>query len=75
MKSDESQRLHNLILSSGQSEYLNDFIPHIVDTTLHHLLWTLEQEDLWDITLNKDSKQVSINEISDVSHFIRVNSL
>jgi hypothetical protein len=51
MKSDESQRLHNLFLSSGQSEYLNDFIPYIVDTTLHHLLWTLEQEDLLDITL------------------------
>lgn len=66
LKSQECQRLHNLISSSGQSEMFNDLVPKIVDTTLHHLLWTFEQNELIDINVaNGDSKQISIKEISD----------
>ncbi|MDF2859636.1 MAG: hypothetical protein K0Q87_5487 [Neobacillus sp.] len=44
----------------------NDVVPKIVDTTLHHLLWTFEQNELIDINVaNGDSKQISIKEISD----------
>jgi hypothetical protein len=65
MKDEASKRLHNLITTSGQSELLIELIPHIVDTTLHHLLWTLEQEDLLDVTVSEDDNHVSIKEISD----------
>lgn len=37
----------------------------IVDTTLHHLLWTVEQEDLIEFTFKEDDQIVNINEISD----------
>ncbi len=65
LKSEESQRLYKQISSSGQSELFNDLVPKIVDTTLHHLLWTFEQNELIDIVANGDSKQISIKEISD----------
>jgi hypothetical protein len=65
MKSEESQRLHNLISLSGQSELINDLVPKIVDATLHHLLWTLEQDESIDVTINDGNKPVSIKDISD----------
>jgi hypothetical protein len=65
MKSEESKRLHNLISLSSQSELINDLVPKIVDTTLHHLLWTLEQEESIDVTINDGNKPVSIKDISD----------
>ncbi|MCM3125997.1 MULTISPECIES: epimerase [unclassified Mesobacillus] len=65
MKSEESQSVHNLISLSGQSELINDLVPKIVDTTIHHLLWTLEQEEAIDITINNGNKPVSIKEMSD----------
>ena len=67
MKSEESQIVHNLISLSGQSELINDLVPKIVDTTIHHLLWTLEQEEAIDITINNGNKPVSIKEMSDGS--------
>lgn len=48
--SEESQRLHNLISLSGQRELINDLVPPIVDTTLHRLLWTFEQDESIDVT-------------------------
>ncbi|WP_102263976.1 epimerase [Mesobacillus jeotgali] len=65
MKSEESQRLYNLISLSGQSELINTLVPKIVDTTLHHLLWTLEQDESIDVTINDGNKPVSIKDISD----------
>lgn len=66
LKSQESQKLHKLISSSGQSQLFIDLVPKIVDTTLHHLLWAFEQNELIDINVsNEDSKQISIKEISD----------
>ncbi|WP_079508790.1 epimerase [Mesobacillus jeotgali] len=65
MKSEESQRLHNLITLSGQRELINDLVPKIVDTTLHHLLTTLEQDESIDVTLNEGYNPVSIKDIID----------
>lgn len=65
MKSEESQRIHNLISLSGQNELINELVPKIVDTTLHHLLWILEQNKSIDVTINDGNKAVSIKEISD----------
>ncbi|MGX6445706.1 epimerase [Neobacillus sp. K501] len=65
MRSENSQRLSNLIAASGQSELINELIPQIVDTTLHHLLWTIEQEDLLDISVIVDYTMVSLKDLSD----------
>ncbi|WP_157077289.1 hypothetical protein [Robertmurraya korlensis] len=46
ISSEECRRLFNIIAASGQSELINELVPQIVDTTLHHLLWTLELEEL-----------------------------
>jgi hypothetical protein len=65
MKSEESQNIHNLISSSGQSELINDLVPKIVDTTIHHLLWALEQVEAIDVSIYSGNILVSIKEISD----------
>jgi hypothetical protein len=45
MKDEESQAIHQQVRKMGpQIEALvRALVPRIVDTTLHHLLWTLEQ--------------------------------
>lgn len=65
MKSENSQRLYSLVAASGQSQLINELVPQIVDTTLHHLLWTLEQEDSIDISVSNDDKRVSLKALSD----------
>lgn len=65
MKKDFS--LHSLISASGQSELIKDLVPEIVDTTIHNLLWTLEQEEMIDVTVNVDvdGKLASLKDVSD----------
>lgn len=65
MKNENSQRLYNLATASGQSQLINELVPQIVDTTLHHLLWTLEQEDSIDISVSNDDKKASLKALSD----------
>ncbi len=45
MKSKRAMDLHQLVnqVGHGARELLLAFVPEVVDTTLHHLLWTLEQ--------------------------------
>jgi hypothetical protein len=53
-------------LTPEQTRTLLSLIPQIVDTTLHHLLWTVEQEQSVDI-VSKDDAGVfrSVREVSD----------
>jgi predicted PhzF superfamily epimerase YddE/YHI9 len=52
--------------NAEQIDLVRRLIPQIVDTTLHHLLWTLEQEKSIDVAVKTDSEVVpSIREISD----------
>lgn len=49
-----------------QIEVLRRFIPRIVDTALHHLLWTLDQEEWVDVAVRTDRGVVpSLREVSD----------
>lgn len=48
MKSDISKNINQVLLTSYDEEQialLRRLIPQIVDTTLHHLLWTIEQNE------------------------------
>lgn len=49
-------------LSKEQLQIVSWLIPQVVDTTLHHLLWTLEQEESI-----KVSVQVGAERLEDVS--------
>ena len=52
--------------STEQVEILKELIPEVVDTTLHHLLWTVEQVDSLKILLSdKDGNICDIKEVSD----------
>jgi len=45
MKSDRAQAVHQRVSKMGAEAgaLVREMVPQIVDTTLHHLLWTLEQ--------------------------------
>lgn len=48
-----------------ENPLLRVLVPKIVDTTLHHLLWMLEQEESLELMVNDEIKKEIINEISD----------
>ncbi len=57
------ERLH---LSKDQIEFFRRLIPRIIDTTLHHLLWTLEEEDSIDVAVKTQAGSVpSLRDVSD----------
>lgn len=59
-------QLERLQLSKDQIDLLRRLIPKIVDTTLHHLLWTFEQEESVDIAVKTPAGVVpSLREVSD----------
>lgn len=68
MKDVATQKVRKALsgFSKEQVDVIRWIIPQIVDTTLHHLLWTLDQEKLIDVAVKTDSEIIpSIKEISD----------
>lgn len=67
MKDNESKKILDALESFNpvQVKFIIDLFPKIVDTTLHHFLWTLEQEDINVIVKLEDNKSLNIREISD----------
>lgn len=68
MKSASAQRVHDALagLNPEQMEVLRSLVPQIVDTTLHHLLWTLEQNENIDVAVKTPTESVkSIRDVSD----------
>jgi hypothetical protein len=68
MRDNESKNIFETLrsFSPEQIQIIINLFPKIVDTTLHHLLWTLEQEE--DVNLlvkDKENKFINIREISD----------
>lgn len=64
MKDADSQRIHRVI-SHWPSEHrkvLEDLIPQIVDTTLHHLMWTVEQQERVRLSVDTGAQ---LREVSD----------
>jgi ethanolamine ammonia-lyase large subunit len=64
MNDEESVQIHKS-LSDKEKELIRILVPKIVDTTLHHLLWTLEQDDSLEFMVNDGTKKENINDISD----------
>jgi hypothetical protein len=68
MKGERAAEIRNFL--SGYSiehvELLKELIPQVVDTTLHHLLWTIEEIDTLKVLIaNKDGNTCDIKEVSD----------
>ncbi|MED1793617.1 epimerase [Brevibacillus nitrificans] len=58
--------VNNLLLENEDNELIRALVPRIVDITLHHLLWTIEQEESIDVlSLDETGHMTSIREISD----------
>jgi hypothetical protein len=63
-----AKHVHEMLSSfdAQQLEVLHRLVPDIVDTTLHHLLWTLEQEKSVDVAVHTAEGVVpSLREVSD----------
>lgn len=56
MKDKESQKIFQTLKSfnSEQLEFITKLFPKIVDTTLHHLMWSLEQEEAINVVVKLD---------------------
>ena len=68
MKGSRAANIRNLLsgYSHEQIEILKELIPQVVDTTLHHLLWTVEQVDALKILVSdKGGNICDVKEISD----------
>lgn len=68
MKDDESKKIVEALstFSAEQVELIMELVPKIVDTTLHHLLWTLEQEEDINVVVQmEENKVINIREVSD----------
>lgn len=55
----ESMRPKLASFTEAQRQVLADLVPRIVDTTLHHLLWTLEQVDWVRVEVETEAGTVS----------------
>lgn len=67
-KSEAAREFYNRIrsLPPEQSELLRDLVPAIVDTTLHHLMWSLDQAADIEVAVTTPQGQVpSLRQVSD----------
>lgn len=68
MKDKESRKIAETLstFSPEQVQFIINLLPKVVDTSLHHFLWTLEQkEDIELLVKAKENKYFNIREISD----------
>ena len=68
MKDIETQKVQQVLsdLTKKEIDIISWLIPQIVDTTIHHLLWTLEQNKSIDVAVKMESESTSsIKEVSD----------
>jgi len=68
MKDEGSKKIRKMLsgFNDKQISAVLKLVPQIVDTTLHHLLWGIEQEDDIEITIKRgDGSKVNLSEVSD----------
>ncbi len=68
MKGEMAEKNHDALasFSEGQRKVFLSLVPSVVDTVLHHLLWTLEQQQDVAIHIRVDGEDVQdLKEISD----------
>jgi len=68
MNDEDSQKVFEELrfFNPKQVQFIIDLLPKIVDTTLHHLLWTIEQEEDINILVKlEEDKYLDIRQISD----------
>lgn len=68
MRDNESKKNFQTVntFSPEQVQFIVDMFPKIIDTAIHHLLWTLEQEEDINVLIKAEgNKVVNIREVSD----------
>ncbi|MFC3801529.1 epimerase [Cohnella sp. GCM10012308] len=69
MKDETSKKIYETsveMLSEDQKNFLQDTISQVVDTTLHYLLWTLEENERLNLNIkNDEGLDVGIKNITD----------
>lgn len=68
MKGTVNERIYarTSTFSPNDLEFIEDLLRRAVDRTLHHLLWTFEQEENLNIAINSETETVeSVRDISD----------
>jgi hypothetical protein len=68
MKAPSLRRIHREFagLEPSAQAFISRLIPQVVDTTLHYLLWTLEQEDTVRVAVEAGDESVpDLSEVSD----------
>ena len=68
MKSQHAQDVRQTLssLDADQIDAIRKLIPDVINTAMHHFLWTLEQADGIDVAVRTDGEAVpSIKEVSD----------
>lgn len=68
MKGQTAEKVRQELAGTGSEvpAAVNRMVPRVVDTVLHHLLWTLEQEQAINLSIEADGTVTpSIREVSD----------
>lgn len=68
MKDASSRQIHSDLhqLGDASAAMVSRLIPAVVDTVIHHLLWTLEQEQRLDLVVRLEKASVSnLRDVSD----------
>lgn len=67
MKGESAERVRELLhnLSEVDKELLFQIIPGVVDTVLHHFLWTTEQESDLQVGIKMEDRIEDLRDISD----------
>lgn len=68
MRDNESKKIFETLntFSPEQVKFIINLFPKIVDTTLHHLLWILEQEEDINVLIKAEgNKVINVREVSD----------
>jgi|WetSurMetagenome_2_1015567.scaffolds.fasta_scaffold1118757_2 hypothetical protein len=67
MKSPRAQRIRQdlAVLDERALSLISALVPRIVDTTLHHLLWILEQEKSLRLEIKTDNETTEVSSLSD----------
>jgi hypothetical protein len=67
MKGASAEKVREFLgrLSEAEKKLFSQLIPGVVDTVLHHLLWTVEQESDLYVGVETDNGIENLREISD----------
>ncbi len=67
MLGEHAERMRKIFqkLSSEELQIIDKLVPEVVDTVLHHLLWTIEQQDDLILSIRDHKSVIDLKRVSD----------